>query len=113
MAGPYDFKIVQGETFTKSMQWTDDDDVPYNLTGYTARMTIRESIGGTEIVSLTTENGGITITPLTGTIALLISETDTTAMDFTTGVYDLEIITGAVVKRLLQGKATFDPNSTT
>ncbi len=115
MAGPYDFKIVQGETFTKSMQWTDDNNVPYDLTGFTGRMKLEED-DGTLIADLTTENGGMVIAdlPTVGwTITLHISETDTTAMDFTTGVHDLELITGVVVKRLIQGKLKFDPNITT
>ncbi len=81
---------------------------PVDLTGFTARMQIRESLESTTTLEeLTTENGGITLGGTAGTVALLISATDTAALDFSTAVYDLELISGAgIVTRLLYGDIT-------
>lgn len=81
---------------------------PVDLTGFTARMQIRESLESTTTLEeLTTENGGITLGAAAGTVALLISATDTAALDFSTAVYDLELISGAgIVTRLLYGDIT-------
>jgi len=64
-----------------------------DLTGYTARMQIRSDIdSATVLKELTTENGGIALGGIAGTIEFYISATDTAAFDFTTAVYDLELI---------------------
>lgn len=81
---------------------------PVNLTGFTARMQIRETVESTTVLhSLTTENGGITLGGAAGTIALTISATDTAAFTFDTAVYDLEIISGSgVVTEVMSGTVT-------
>lgn len=103
-AGIYNFTIEQGATFTKAFTWKDDDGNPVNLTGYTARMQCRASIGSTAtIFSYTTPSANLSIpTPANGTIALVISATDTSNFPVG-GVYDLELVSGATVTRLLQG----------
>lgn len=77
---------------------------PSPLSGYTARMQIRDKVGGTVLKSLTTENGGITIDDVNKKITLTISATDTTAFTWRKGVYDLEMVSGTgVVTQLLSG----------
>jgi len=87
---------------------------PVDLTSFTARMQIRSDIDATDtLVSLTNENGGITLGAAAGTIALLISATATAALDFTSAVYDLEVVSAAgVVTRLLSGAVTLVPEVT-
>lgn len=81
---------------------------PTDLTSYTARMHIRVHIDDTAFIhELTTENGGITLTPADGGIVLLISATDTATFDFTTAVYDLEIMDDSdFVTRIVRGQVT-------
>lgn len=80
---------------------------PVDLTGYTARLVMKDKLGGTVLRSLTTENGGITIVPATSTIRLNISATDTTSIAWTSGVYELELVSpGGVVISLLVGKVS-------
>lgn len=78
---------------------------PVNLTSFTARMQIRPTLEDTTVlVSLTTENGGITLGGVTGTIALLLTAAATAVLNFSNAVYDLEIIDATgVVTRLLSG----------
>lgn len=78
---------------------------PVNLTGFTARMQIRETVESTTVLhSLTTENGGITLGGAAGTIALTISASDTAAFTFDTAVYDLEVVSGGgVVTEIASG----------
>ena len=71
--------------------------------GYTARMMIKESAGGTAIISLT-NSSGITLAASGNNIVIEISATDTAAMDFDNAVYDLEIVSGTEVTRVLEGK---------
>lgn len=81
---------------------------PVNLTGFTARMQIRETVESTTVLhSLTTENGGITLGGAAGTIALTISASDTAAFTFDTAVYDLEVVSGGgIVTPVASGTVT-------
>lgn len=115
MAAKYKITIYQGESFSKVFTWkTGDPKNPVNLTGYTARMQVRKKYGSaTTLLSLTTENGGITLGGVAGTITLYISAMDTSAIDWTAGVYDLELVSaGGLVKRLLQGTIKVSPEVT-
>lgn len=78
---------------------------PVDLTGYTARMHIREKLDSTSIVlQLTTENSRILIDNTLKTITLKISATDTAALGFTQAVYNLELVSSSgVVTSLITG----------
>jgi hypothetical protein len=81
---------------------------PVDLTGYTARMQIRETVDDEDVVlELTTENGGITLGGTNGQITLLIDADDTAALTVDKAVYDLELIDGSgIVTRLVSGEIT-------
>lgn len=87
---------------------------PVSLSGFTARMQIRESVESTTtLLSLTTENSRIALDNTAKTITLTISATDTAALDFSTGVYDLELVSGGgVVTELLNGNVLLDTEVT-
>lgn len=65
---------------------------PLDMAGCTARRTIKDKIGGTELLTLTTENGGLTIDNTAHTITETITATDTAALAWKTGVTDLELV---------------------
>lgn len=104
-AGALDIILEQGATFTLAMVWTDPDDLPINLTGYTARMQVRQMPNVYEvIVELTTENGRIALGGSAGTIDLTIAAADTEALPGGEYVYDLELVSGGgIVTRLVEG----------
>ena len=80
---------------------------PVDMTGYTARMSVKDKIGGTLLVSLTTENGGITLDNVAKTITLLLTAVATAAFTWDKGVYDLEMVSPVgVVTELYSGKIT-------
>jgi len=113
--GKYNFYLYPGATFTKTLVWQDENNALINLTGYMARMQMRETVGAaTPFLTLTTENGGITLGGSAGTINLLVSATDTETVTVTQGVYDLQLIApdGVTVTRLLEGIVFIDPGVT-
>lgn len=63
---------------------------PVDMTGYTARMMFKDRIGGDIILSLTSA-AGITIDNTAKTITILITATQTAALDTASGVYELEM----------------------
>lgn len=100
--------IEQGTDFFHIVSLTNADGSAFDLTGYDARMQIRATVESvTPLVSFTVANSRIAINVLTGQITLSLTNTDTTAMTWRSGVYDLEIISGTgVVTRIMQGNAT-------
>lgn len=54
-------------------------------------------------IDLATSNGRIELGGVDGTIRLIISAATTTAIDWQTGVYDLQLIIGSDVKRFIEG----------
>ena len=102
--GNYDITLYQGATFAQILTWKDEAGDAVDLTTYTARLMARTSIDAAEcFIALTTENGGIALGGALGTISLTMSAAQTTALAKISGVYDLELIVGSEVVRLLQG----------
>lgn len=106
-AGIYDITIEQGATFTLSLTWKDSTGNPVNLTGYSARMQVRTSYEAEDtLVSLTSSGGDIVLGGALGTIIITIAASATQTLQLDEAVYDLELVNGATVTRLLQGRAT-------
>lgn len=81
---------------------------PVPLTGYTAAMQIRKSISDTAYeVELTSAAGNIIFDNVDKTIQILIPKSITTALNFTSGVYSLELTdsTGRTIT-FIQGNVT-------
>lgn len=87
--------------------------VPVDLTGYNARMQVRQKgPGGTILTDMTNSNGKIIINPLPGELRLFVAETETRTWAPGAYLYDLETVQGAYVTRLLEGKFTVKQNIT-
>lgn len=118
MAGTYDLigdsAIEQGADLSRKITWSDSAGVPVNLTGYTARMQVRASVGASAVLmELTTENGGIVLGGSAGTIELVRTAAQTAAFTWRRGIYDLELLSPAgKVTRLLKGEVEVDPEVT-
>lgn len=118
-AGKYNFVIEQGTTFTLELQYKDSNSVPVDLTGYSGRMQIRPVVGSPITYlclssSIQADGTGITFpTPTSGTINLYISAVSSSQLTFDQGVYDLEIASGSIVTRLIQGNIQLSKEVTT
>ena len=87
---------------------------PYDLTGFTARMSIKAKIGGTELLRLDTTNGRIAVNNTTKTITLTIDATTTAAITWAAGIYDLEMVSPTgVVTAIYSGAVLVIPEVTT
>ncbi len=107
--------IEQGATFSQQITWkAGTPAVPVDLTGCTARMQIRPTIPSATVhTSITTENGGITLGGVAGTVLLTMTATQTAALSFTTAVYDLEVAwADGTVRRIVYGPVTLSPEVT-
>ena len=112
-AARHDIVIEEGATFDITFTYLDKDGVAIDVTGYSAKMDIKESVGGTVIDDLTSTGSEITVGTTDGTFQIVITATNTDAYDFDWGVYDLEITTGSTVIRLVEGRVEFKRAVTT
>lgn len=104
--GKLDIVIYKGATFDDVLTWKDENGVAIDLTGYTARAQVRAAIGdAAPVLDMTTTNGKILLGGAAGTITFNVAATETELMAWTRGVWDLELVSGLVVTRLLRGTA--------
>lgn len=103
MTATYNLVCPQATTFTFAFK-PQTDGVDWNLTGYTATMTIRPFAGSSTTTLLaTTANGKVSINTSSSvvTVTFTASETDIFAETY---AYDFVFYSGAVTTRLLEGK---------
>ena len=126
MADHQNLTVDQGSYWSQGILWKDAQGAPVDVTGYTARMKVREEIAsaGDPIIELTTENSRITLGLVEETpgiplynILLEIATADTTTLptfnEKKVWRYDLEMIpSNGNVKRLIQGKFVVQPEVT-
>ncbi len=111
--GTYNMTIYQGSDWEFWVPgYRDTVGQIVDLTGYTAKMQIRDRKGGELLVELTTENGRIVLGGAAGTILLTLDHATTAAMR-RGGVYDLELTSSAGKRgRLLQGSVALSEEVT-
>jgi len=110
-AGTYNIICDQGATLQRQITWKDSAGAPINLSTYSARMQVRPTTDSTTLtLELTTANGRLTLGGAAGTIDILVlASAMTMTGEF---VYDLELVTGTTVTRLLQGYFNVRPEVT-
>ncbi len=121
-AGKYNFIVEQGSQHEVSFRYKLASGSYQSLTGWRARIAVKDHITDTAYVYRATSNGTadaghlvhFTIPTQTGNdigkFTLTIPNGTTTAFTFGQGVYDLELIDGGdVVHRLLEGKFKVKP----
>lgn len=123
-AGKYSFVIEQGATFLRDIQYKDATGSAIDLTGYSGRMQLRpEAESSTVYISLSSslqsDGTGITFSGVhqthsasEGIIGIIISADSSSQLNFTKASYDLELVSGSFVLRLLEGKVHLDKNVT-
>lgn len=113
LAGTYNITLDQGATYSTLLTYKDSAGALVDLTGYTARMQARIQVdSASTVLDLTTENGGIVLGGAAGTINLLVDAVTTAALTAGQYVYDLELVNGAVVERLVMGTLLVRPEVT-
>lgn len=116
-----DLTMYQGASWDYTLTWTTTAGTvtsPVDLTGYSARMQVRETQASTATVMSLTSGSGITLGGTAGTIYLEASATTTAGVAAqstpkTVYVYDLELVSSAgYVTRLVEGNFWVDPEVT-
>lgn len=118
LAGTYDIIVEQGDDHTEQFEYVDNEGTPIPLTGFEAKLQVRQHrlIKNKTPVLLTWSSEGatpeITIDEAAGIITIEVSSAATRAITFSEGEYDLLLIDGDTVERLVEGKFTVKPSIT-
>ena len=117
MTATYNLICPQATTFNFQFQINDTNpstgtQTPWNLSGYTATMTVRPFAGSSTTTLLaTTANGRIVLDNVEGRATVTFSNTLTniTANSY---VYDFVLYQGSVVTRIMEGQFIVTPGVT-
>ena len=119
-AGKYSLLIEQGATLDLTLAYKDSANAAVNLTGYSGKMQIKSDYADnnpttylTLSSSLQSDGTGLIFGGVSGTIEIYISAATSSALTFSSASYDLEIASGSVVTRLLQGPVFVSKQVTT
>jgi hypothetical protein len=108
--GNRNLMIFQGAMYSKTFTWTNDDDSPVDLTGYTAWLQVRPHSGSeTVFLEMSTDDDTITLGDEAGTITLELDAEATSELDFTWGHYDLLLTSPEGATRLIQASCRLSP----
>jgi hypothetical protein len=117
LTATYNLICPQATTFNFQFQINDTNpstgtQTPWNLTGYTATMTVRPFAGSTTTTLLaTTANGRIVLNNVEGRATVTFSNTKTNiAANYY--VYDFVLFQGNVVTRIMEGQFIVTPGVT-
>ena len=106
-AGRYNITIEQGATFSRSMTYSDNNGSGIDISGATVTMQIRENPDSSTVIltASTGADGRIELTDASaGKFSITISASDTSALSFRKGVYQLEVaFTDGTADRILEG----------
>lgn len=112
-AGIFNFDIEKGIQFKNTLT-INIDGQPYDLTNYTAKLQIRETIKSSAALLTLTDGDGLTLGDDAGTIEIVISPDDTNAFTVNEVVYDLRLTDGDGVNvlSLIEGRIAIKPRVT-
>lgn len=108
MATKANLVVDQGTTFSTTLNLTDDNGDPLNLTGYTANSQIRKWYSSVAPAAVFTAS----INTTSGVITLDLSANQTSSLVAGRYVYDVEINDGMAISRVVEGIVTVTPQVT-
>jgi len=108
LSAKYNLVCEQATTFNFQFVIQDETNgvvTPWNLTGYTATMTVRPFVGSdtTTLVASTT-NGRIVLGGANGRITVTVASTVTDDLTPSRYAYDLVVNSGGTITRVLEGR---------
>jgi hypothetical protein len=110
-AGAYDIEVEQGVDRTIAITLKDQSTgLAINVTGWTFQMQIREKYSSTTVLYSPTIN---IVSAVAGQIAIVMTDTATSALPVKALVYDLEALRPDTTRiRILKGACIVDPEVT-
>lgn len=104
MAEVYTLHVDAGATWRVEFEYTNEDETVFDLTGYTAKMQLRETPSATLALEIDAD-----IDVELGRLVFVASAADTSDLLLPTYAYAVELTDGTEVIRLVQGSAHVSP----
>lgn len=98
----YDFKVYQGNTWSRTLTYKNSAGVAVDLSTYSATFTVKDRRGGTTILTLT-EASGITLNA-SGQIIIAMTDTQTDTLFAPECEYELKLTLAGVDTYICEGK---------
>ena len=108
MASISNIFIDQGTDFSITVDVTQADGAPLNLTGYSAAAQIRKTYGSSNVSAVFTTS----ISAAAGQVTLSLTDPQTSGLTAGRYVYDLNITSGSTTTRVVEGQAIITPGVT-
>ena len=114
MAAQKNFEVDQNTTFYFTVEYTDSNDLPINLSGATAKMQVRDTKGGSKLsFTLTSPFDGIVINGPLGRVTCTMTPAQTNKLFYPKSSYDIMITDTHNTKiKLLEGFLTLSRSVT-
>lgn len=106
MTLPLDYEMVvySGTTFKREFRWLPDGSAALDFTGWTASMIVGLPQSRTAVLTMTTANGGVTLSS-GGQIILTMTPAETASLRPGEMIYSLDLTdNGANITRFLRGR---------
>lgn len=111
MAEVFDgFAIEQGTDWLQELEFCNPDGTPMNLTGYEFEFILAPCYESAAAIITLTVGSGITVTPLTGKVALSMTDTQTLAIPPDNYKYQLNYTLVGFTDRIIKGVLPVYPN---
>lgn len=110
---PKGWRIQQGGTAYLLVTLANGDagNSTWSLSGFTASLKARENYGDAATLFTATNGSGITLSNNSPNIIVKLTPAVTAALDFTGGVFDLEVALGGEVLKVLSGPVYLTPEA--
>lgn len=113
MSNEYNIVVFQNQSLLLQLTYKDHNDVVINISGYTAKMEVRETADSEVAILTLTDADGLTLGGAAGTIVVEIPEDDLEDLVAKAYAYDLLLTTPTgVVVNLISGPFTIVPGVT-
>lgn len=107
-AGRLDLQMRTNETFRLHLTYKDANNLAIDLTGYTAKMQVRDKPAGILILDSAAPNNSVTITGIDGKIDVEFAVTSMLPVTAARGAYDVAIVDPAgIVDVIVEGTVMF------
>ena len=106
MAAKINLALDQGSTFSAEITVLDENDTPVDFTGYTANSQMRKSYTSSNAYTFSVTGSN------TGLITMAMNAATSNTVPFGRYVYDVEVSTGTIKSRLIEGIIVVNPRVT-